>query len=208
MHRQEGHAFEPEARLLHWLGRDEARLLALMATRQLASEEGLADWLLTAGFVRDLVWDNLHGYPASSLNDIDFIYFCAKDTSRERDARLEARLRLLAPEYPWSVKNQARMHLRNADRPYRSTEDAMGFWPEQETAVGVALREDMATPLNETGTAALDPAQVRLVSVFGWHGVFSLQLTANGRRDRAVFEQRLQAKGWLARYPQLRLASA
>jgi hypothetical protein len=39
----------------------------------------------------------------------------------------------------WSVKNQARMHERNADRPYRSASDAMMHSPETATAVGARL---------------------------------------------------------------------
>ncbi len=74
--------------------------------------------MLAAGFVRNLVWDRLHGLVATPFTDIDVIYFDPADLSRETENRYEAELRILAPEYPWSVKNQARMHLRNGDKPY------------------------------------------------------------------------------------------
>jgi hypothetical protein len=38
---------------------------------------------------------------------------------------------------PWSVKNQARMSERNGDPPYRSTSDALTYWCETATAIGV-----------------------------------------------------------------------
>lgn len=40
------------------------------------------------------------------------------------------------------IYQTARMHLRNGDMPYHSTEDALRFWPEQVTAIGVQLHAD------------------------------------------------------------------
>ena len=83
---------------------------------------GLPDCWTGAGFVRNLVWDRLHGYAeATPLNDIDVLYFDPSDRSRATERALEARLRRALPGQPWSVRNQARMHRRNADAPYRST---------------------------------------------------------------------------------------
>ena len=52
-----------------------------------------------------------------------------------RDRAIEAELRALAPGIDWSVKNQARMHLRNGDPPYSGATDAMRHWPETATAI-------------------------------------------------------------------------
>lgn len=35
----------------------------------------LPDWYIGAGFIRNLVWDHLHDFPGTPLNDIDVIYF-------------------------------------------------------------------------------------------------------------------------------------
>jgi hypothetical protein len=59
------------------------------------------------------------------LNDIDVIYFDSADVSRETEQEIDDRLDQLFPGQRFSVKNQARMHLRNGDSPYRSSADAM-----------------------------------------------------------------------------------
>ncbi|MGI9503863.1 MAG: nucleotidyltransferase family protein, partial [Geminicoccaceae bacterium] len=47
---------------------DPAMMTALAAVRSLALKDG---WI-TAGFVRNRVWDHLHGFPKPTpLNDID-----------------------------------------------------------------------------------------------------------------------------------------
>ena len=48
------------------------------------------DWCIAAGFVRNRVWDHLHGVvPARAPVDIDVLYFDAGDVSRESEATLE-----------------------------------------------------------------------------------------------------------------------
>ncbi len=61
-----------QQQIIQWIEQDEMRMLALRTARQLT----LNDWCLAAGFVRNLIWDRLHGFSHSSpLNDIDVIYF-------------------------------------------------------------------------------------------------------------------------------------
>lgn len=59
-------------RIATWLGEDpvRCRLLLVLAGLQ------LPDAWLAAGFVRNLVWDRLHGYPEPTpLADLDVIHF-------------------------------------------------------------------------------------------------------------------------------------
>ena len=86
--------------------------------------------------------DVLHGWPAytTPLNDVDVIFFDPTDIGRERDDDITRRLVSTAPQTAWSVKNQARMHLRNGDEPYRNTCDALSFWCETPTAIAARLR--------------------------------------------------------------------
>ena len=101
-----------------WLIQDEGRSTAIA----LAADLGLKDWCLAAGFVRNLVWDKLHGYEeATPLNDIDLIYYDESYCSEIIDRTIEKEL-MEKTDLPWSVKNQARMHMRNDDAPYHSTE--------------------------------------------------------------------------------------
>ncbi|QYJ80637.1 nucleotidyltransferase family protein [Shewanella acanthi] len=193
--------------IIDWIRLDSARLQALEWAAQCADIHNMEQWCLAAGFVRNLVWDRLHGFcnqenaqsmiqvehthHSNALNDIDLIYFCPLDFRPERDLAIEAYLRQLSPALPWSVKNQARMHLKNHDRAYTSCEDAMSHWPELETAVAV--------------TQDLKSGEWRILAPFGLQSLFNLQLTHNPLRKRAVFETRIADKGWLTRYPQLSL---
>ena len=75
------------------------------------------DWCIGAGAVRALVWNHLHGLPAGSHApaDVDFVYFDPADLSSASETGLAARLRAAAPDAPWEVVNQARVHLWRRD---------------------------------------------------------------------------------------------
>ncbi|QGH62667.1 nucleotidyltransferase family protein [Serratia proteamaculans] len=172
--------------IIQWLQQDNERMTILRTARRL----GLNDWCLGAGFVRNLVWDRLHDYPMPTpLNDIDVIHFDAQRPEAERDQMLEARLQEWLPQ-PWSVKNQARMHLRSGRAPYLNSEDAISYWTELETAVGVRLNADDS---------------LQLVAPFGLDGLFNDTITFNVKNgDLDAYEQRVLDKGWLQRWPRLR----
>ena len=162
---------------------DSLRMQAL----SVASTLQLPDWCIAAGFVRNLAWDYSHGKTATPLNDLDLIYFDPTDISSDRDRRYEQQLRLKA-DLPWSVKNQARMHLRNADPPYQSSIDAMSYWPECETAVGARIVE----------------GNIELLAPFGIERLFQYTITLNPKRPKPQqFFARIERKHWLQIWPQL-----
>ncbi|MDB5054070.1 MAG: hypothetical protein JWM44_2120 [Bacilli bacterium] len=102
----------------------------------------LPQWFVGAGFVRNFVWDVLHDYKERTpLQDIDVLYYDKENNSLDRDKHYERLLLMLDQRHNWSVKNQARMHLRNNHSPYTSVEDAMKRWPETATAVAVKLND-------------------------------------------------------------------
>lgn len=152
----------------------------------------LPDCWIAAGFVRNAVWDHLHGRCHSAPDgDIDVIWFDADRSDAEVDRDLEARLAQLAPGFAWSVKNQARMHTRNDDPPYSSATDAMRFWPE--TATAVAARRTSANGCEIAAPLGLDD-------------LFALKLRAAGRfraEKRPIFDARVSGKRWQARWPRL-----
>lgn len=174
-----------EARLLGWIREDAARMTRLRQARELA----LPQWALAAGFVRNLAWDRLHGHDVlTPLNDIDLIFFDRDDVSRARDRALTQRLQAQGGA-PWSVKNQARMHRRHGHEPYRSTFDAMRFWVERETAVGVTLDER---------------DRLRLLAPFGIQTLMAGRVTLNALHgDAEVFRRRALEKRWQTRWPAL-----
>jgi hypothetical protein len=180
------------AELQALIASDRARMRVLAQVAEL----GLPDCWVAAGFVRSHVWDHLHGFPEPLPGgDIDVVWFDPRQADAERDAALERILRDRDGTLAWSVKNQARMHVRNADRPYRSAPDAMAHWPETATAVGVRLdaqgRVEVAAPL-------------------GLDDLFGLVLRPAPRfmaEKYPIYLDRLHAKDWPSRWPRLRCVS-
>ena len=172
------------------LASDPARCGVLAMVRSL----GLPDCWVGAGFIRNAVWDYLHDRPPSRhTGDVDVVWFCPERARPAEDKEVEAALRALDPSVDWSVKNQARMHLRNGDAPYAAAVDAIGHWPE--TATAVAARQ---TPAGSCEIAA----------PFGLGDLFDLALRTPrfAGEKRGVFLDRVQSKGWLAIWPRLRVA--
>lgn len=99
----------------------------LMTLLQAVEALAIEDCWIGAGCIRNAVWDHLHGYPVqlASGSDVDVVYFERSDVHSEID--LEHQLAKNSASVPWSVRNQARMHERNGDRPYRDTEDAVRY---------------------------------------------------------------------------------
>lgn len=127
------------------LSREEILLLIendkwMMEILENVKKLGLPDWWICAGFVRSKVWDVLHGFEERTpMPDVDVIYFDANNIDEVEEKRLEEKLRMMQPTIPWSVKNEARMHLKNGFPPYSSSVDAISKFPETATALGVKL---------------------------------------------------------------------
>ncbi len=174
--------------LREWIAADPLRMRAL----RIASALSLPDWCIAAGFVRNLAWDRLHRFDAPTpLTDIDLIYFDPAQPGKQQERDIEAHLAGIDPDLPWSVRNQARMHERNDDPPYRSTLDAMSYWVELETAIGVKLDES---------------GRIVIVSAFGLDSLFAKKITPNRKhRQPAEFSSRLTKKDWLRIWPELQV---
>ena len=174
---------ELTALLFRWLEQDSLRMRLLTAAERL----NLPNWCLSAGFVLNLVWDRLHGLN-STLNDIDLIYFDAANCSKAFERECEQQL-TTAIKANWSVKNQARMHLKHGHAPYQSVAHAMSYWPELETAIAVTRCRQ----------------RLQLIDNYALRSLMSLHLTPNPQAQFALFQQRVQAKGWLLKYQYLSL---
>jgi hypothetical protein len=111
-----------------------------MECLEAARELDLPEWHIGAGFVRNLVWDRLHGFDElTPLNDIDVLYYDPTSLDETFEKECERWLSLLRPGPAWSVKNQAQMHRKYGGRPYVSMEDALRHWLETVTPVAVKL---------------------------------------------------------------------
>ncbi len=168
----------------------------MMAALGAVAGLGLPDAWIGAGFPRGAVWDRLHGYASRTpLDDIDVVYFDPEVCDPAAEAVLERRLGELLPGLPWSVKNQARMHLRNGDAPYRDSADALAHWLETPTAVALRLN---------------DGGDLELLAPLGTEDLLGLVVrpTPHARTQAhrlAAYRERLEKKNWPAKWPKLRV---
>ena len=174
--------------LIHLIRSDPWRLSALRCLRDVA---GVEAWI-AAGFVRNLVWDRLQGLDAAPLDDVDVLTWWPDDTGREAEIAVEWALHRRLPDVPWSVRNQARMHLRNGDDAYSDLADAMAHWLETATGVAVCLDADGC---------------LQLLAAYGLDDLMGgvLRPTSTGAMRRSQLDERIERKGWLRRWPHVKL---
>lgn len=175
--------------LIELLRKDDLRMTALDAVSSLQIDNC---WI-AAGFIRNAVWDALHGFSDQAIQgDVDVIWLDHQH-SKKTDNLLEQKLHERLSEIEWSVKNQARMHIHNDDSPYRSIARAMYNWPETATAIAARIgRHD----------------KIEVLAPFGLDDLFQLRLRPTPRfaqEKHHIFQQRMTEKNWLTRYPKLAL---
>ena len=159
-------------------------------------ELALPDCWIGAGFIRNAVWDALHGREPNCalLNDVDVVFFEPTDATAARDEALEAKLSARCPNVPWSVRNQARMHVRNNEPAYPDTAGAIARWPETATAVAARLSKGRVELLAPHGVDDLVQLIVRPTPAF----ILRLE----------EFARRVRSKNWQVRWPRLKIVSA
>jgi uncharacterized protein len=175
---------------------DIARLIAgqpaMMRVLRAVAAQALPDSWVGAGFIRNAVWDALHGFATpAEQGDIDVVFFDRSDVRPERDRGIEADLARTYPDVPWSVRNQARMHQRNGDAPYADAADALRHWPERCTAIAARAAADRVELLAPFGVADLVALVVRPTPAFA------------GKMN--IYRDRLRQKNWHARWPRLKV---
>ncbi|MFC7371856.1 nucleotidyltransferase family protein [Fictibacillus iocasae] len=168
----------------------------MMKIIKAASSLNLPDWWICAGFVRSKIWDTLHGYPRKTeIPDVDVIYFDNTMIDENLEKQFEKKLTRILPNVPWSVKNEARMHLTNNLPPYTSSEDAISKFPETATALGVTLDKQR---------------NVILTAPCGLEDVLQLIVrpTPFFRATKELYdlyEERIVKKNWTAIWPKVRV---
>lgn len=155
----------------------------------------LPDWWICAGFVRSKVWDELHGFTCRTPHpDIDVIYYDQHDLKEETEKEYEDRLRALNPTIPWSVKNEARMHVRNNVSPYESSIDAISKFPETATALGVKIDSNN---------------RIILTTPYGIRDVIHLEVRPTPyilkNQLTTLYEERIRKKDWKSTWTKLKI---
>jgi hypothetical protein len=164
----------------------------LLKDLKLVREMKLPDCYIAAGYIRNYVWDRLHGFNTREKhNDIDLVYFDPENVSEERDRSLENNLIKQTQNEKWSVKNQARMHVKNGDNPYKSTRDAIAHWPETVTAVGVMLDKN---------------DDIEIISPYGLEDLFQMVVRRSPLfQNKEYYLNRVKGKDWINQWPLLKL---
>ncbi|MDH4422397.1 nucleotidyltransferase family protein [Bacillus cereus] len=166
----------------------------MMNVLQMAKSLELPDWWICAGFVRSKIWDTLHNYEVRTTTpDVDVIYFDSFHKDEAYEQLLEKKLINLDASIPWSVKNQARMHVVNNMPPYSSSVDAISKFPETATALGVTLDEQN---------------NIILTSPCGTEDVLSLQVKSTAHfletKERIhMYNKRVMKKNWHSKWPNI-----
>jgi hypothetical protein len=178
------------ARLVELVRADARFMEILRAVR----EVNPPSWVVGAGALRNLVWDELHDREnPTPPTDVVVALFDDADVTSARDRSLEAALAKLLPGVPWEVTNQAGVHLWYEEEfghsitPITSVEDGVARWPETATAVAVRLERD---------------ASLTVVAPCGLDDLFSLVMRRNDRQVTAEhFRQRVEQKRIRERWP-------
>lgn len=167
----------------------------MMELLKTAQTLNLPDWWICAGFVRSKIWDVLHGFDERTpLPDIDVIYYDSTNIDVKVEKKLEDALNKLLPTIPWSVKNQARMHLANQIPPYTSAVDGISKFPETATALGVKLEQEdkvvLTAPhgIEDVVNVIVKPTPYFLVS----------------KARMMIYEKRVRDKNWKATWNKLK----
>lgn len=158
----------------------------------------LPDWLVGAGALRDLVWDEMHaGFDPARVKDVDVAFFDPHDLLRAREEAAEAALRASHPGVQWDVKNQAAVHLWYESRfgvavePLTSAADGVGTWPETATSVALRLHAD---------------DRLEIVAPCGLDDLLGGVCRRNPRRVTVEeYQRRLRRKDVVQRWPKVRV---
>lgn len=165
----------------------------MMNILRVAEKLNFPDWVIGAGFVRNRVWDYLHGYAKKEVetNDIDLIYFDPNGNEQKTDEELSQKLRK-ETGIKWEIVNEAYAHKWNKLPPYKSTEDALSQWPETATGIGVRL---------ENG-------ELKLVAPHGIDDLINLIVRPSPEFLYGLerIKERARAKKWIEKWPKLQFS--
>ena len=156
-----------------------------------AESTHLPDWMIGAGFLRNKVWDHLHGIKreVADTNDIDLIYYDASNQNEGSDKALSKQMSgKLGLE--WEIVNQAYSHKwHNREIPYNNSTEALAEWIETPTCVAVTL---------ENGVP-------KIIAPHGIDDLVNLIVRPIPTADINTFNRRYQSKRWLEKWPKLKI---
>lgn len=106
-------------------------------------QSDMTDAWLSAGSIRNLIWDHLEGKSEPTpMNDVDVIYYDPDNITKEHEKAWDAHLTSITPNIPWECKNQARMHKKHGFEPATSVAEGMSRWVYKSCAIAARLTDD------------------------------------------------------------------
>lgn len=189
---EEAIIIESEKDIIELIKQDKWMMEVLKAAQQL----NLSDWWICAGFVRSKIWDTLHDFSNRTRTpDVDVIYFDETNVDELEEKKLEDKLKWLKPGVPWSVKNEARMHIANDIPPYSSAIDAISKFPETATALGVKLdKKDTLILTAPCGVSDVLNLKIRPTPYF-----------MNNKGLSCIYNKRITKKNWTATWHKIKV---
>lgn len=164
----------------------------MMSVLQVAKKQHLKDWLVGAGFVRNKVWDHLHGYKKEGVetHDIDLVYFDPQGNDEKADDELSEKLQK-ETGIQWEIVNEAYAHVWKDLPPYTSTIDSIAHWPETATSIGVTL----------------DNGELKLIAPYGIEDLVNLVVRMSPQFPEGiqVVKERIEKKKWLEKWPSIKI---
>jgi hypothetical protein len=164
----------------------------MMEILQKARSLNFPDWMIGAGFVRNKVWDFLHGLNHKEVRtpDIDLIYFDKNGNNEEEDITLSKKLSQ-ETGITWEIVNQTYSHEWHNRAPYKNTTEALADWVETATCVAVSLDEN---------------DNLKLHAPHGIDDLVNLIVRRNDScSDSASYEKRIESKGWKEKWSKLKI---
>lgn len=168
---------------------EDAWMMGILRT---AAGLHLPDWMIGAGFVRNKVWDHLHGFDHEKVptSDIDLIYLDRENSNEAKDIELSEKMRK-ETGVNWEIVNQAYTHDWHKRSPYKDAEEALGDWVETPTCVAVSLDKE---------------GKLRLHAPHGIDDLVNLIVRRNlAGSDTASYVQRVTSKRWQEKWPKLKI---
>ncbi len=165
----------------------------MMDVLRAAEELNLHDWWIGAGFLRNRIWDFIEGKDFTPSRDVDLVYFDLDNLSPEADWALDKKMNSKYPFAQWEIRNQARMHYKNKFSPATSTADGISRWIETATCIAVRIKNDKLDYLFCYGTGDLFNLIARPTPYF------------KNKDEIRIFYNRLEAKQWRQKWPNLRV---
>lgn len=157
-----------------------------------AEKLNLPDWMIMSGFLRNKVWNHLHGIQREEVdtNDIDLVYFDPTTTNEEIDKNLSLHMKSVTG-LEWDIINQAYTHNWHNHDPYKNTTEALSYLVETSTCVAITL---------QNGELSLNAP----------HGIDDLvnsivRPTPFRAKNLALFYKRIEDKQWLSKWPKLKI---